>query len=147
MDIAILPLNLLVDAGRLLPIISEHGQLMYGEESNIDLHHMNAIIMGNAARCFILEKQGKIIGYTFYLLSRDLFLAHKKQAECIAIYIKKEFRSYALVSKLMRTSETALKDLDSTERIIVTAGPAQELRKLYERGGYNVVNTQMAKEL
>jgi len=141
-------INPLIDMGRLLPMCAAHSTEIYGVEGNFDANHLYAIINAGMARVFTAQiKNGQYAGYAIFIMSRDLFQAHIKQAECIAVYIKPEYRNLTTINKLMRFAENTLAHKDSVSRIISTTSNKRGLENLYKRLGYSVSNIQVTKEL
>lgn len=140
-------LNTAFDTGRILHLVSAHASEMYGEESNLDLNHFFTIANAGLARVYIARDEKSIIGYAMFLLHRDLFKAHIRQAECVALYIKPEYRGAFTAKRLLQFAEKMLAEKDGAMRIISTTSNDLKLQAFYRRLGYNVSNTQVTKEL
>lgn len=140
-------LNPHVELGALLQIAAEHAEEMYPGKHNFDINQLCALVAAGLVRIFVARDETGICGYCMYIINRDLFLAHLKQAECVAIYIRPEKRGYAPVSRLMRLAETWLKEKDQVQKITSTTSNNERMQNFYARLGYTVVNTQIAKEL
>lgn len=142
------PLNLLVEAGKLQHLISAHSKEIFGDtDTNLDLNHAYALINAGIARAYVSVYQDKIIGYTFYVLSRDFFNADTLRAECLAIYVKPEFRGTSIAKKLMAFAENALATVDKVTELVITTGNQKKFEKFYGRMGYSIKNVQMTKGL
>lgn len=140
-------LNTAFDTGRILHLVSAHASEMYGEDSNLDLNHFFTIANAGLARVYIARDEKNIIGYAMFLLHRDLFKAHIRQAECVAFYIKPEYRGTFTAKRLLQFAEKMLAEKDGAMRIISTTSNDLKLQAFYRRLGYNVSNTQVTKEL
>lgn len=139
-------INLHRDAGKLLNLVYLHGQTIFGDESNPDVSTLNAMIQGGACRAFgIYSASIGYVGYCFYTVTRDLFRAHKIKAECLAIYVDKDFRGNA-ANNLLKFAEETLRE--SGVDFVYTSGNTNErITKWYMRKGYRVVNYHLCKEL
>ena len=141
-------INPLIDMGRLLPMCAAHSSEIYGADGNFDVNHLYAIINAGMTRVFAAQTEnGLYAGYAMFILSRDLFKAHIKQAECIALYMKPEYRNLTSANKLMRFAENTLAHKDKVSRIISTTSNSRGLQGFYKRLGYTVSNVQVVKEL
>ena len=141
-------INPLLDMGRLLPMMAAHSEEIYGADGNFDANHLYAIINAGMARVYAVQTdEGAYAGYTIFILSRDIFQAHIKQAECIALYMKPEYRNLTSANKLMRFAENTLAHKDKVSRIISTTSNSKGLQSFYKRLGYTVSNVQVVKEL
>lgn len=141
------PLNPRIELGFILHLISDHAKEMYGDDSNLDANHLYTMANVGMVRVFIAKDGNKIIGYNIFLLGRDLFKAHITQAECIALYVKPEYRNLVIANKLMRQAENTLRIKDNTCRIVSTTSIKPGLEAFYKRLGYIVTNVQVTKEL
>lgn len=141
------PLNHFVDTGRLLKIVAEHTSELHGPDSNFDVQHMMTILNAGMGRIFVVRDEGEIVGYSVYVISRDLFYAHIRQAECVAIFVRKVRRGSILAKRLAIFGENYLRDKDQVTRVIATTSNDKRFEAFYTRMGYEVVNVQVAKEL
>ena len=139
-------LNLHVDFGRLLHLISDHAKEMYGDGSNLDVSHMSAVISAGLAKCYVVYTGTTPIGYALMILSRDLFRAHIRTAECVAIYVQPAHRNGIVASRLLAFSSLRLES-EGVNQIVITANNDKRLVKYYERLGFTQRNIQMAKEI
>lgn len=139
-------LNLHTEFGRLLHVISDHAKEMYGEDSNLDVSHMSAVISAGLARGYVVYNDTKVVGYALMMLSRDLFKAHIRTAECVAIYIQPAHRNGVIASRLLAFSAMRLEQ-EGVKQIVITANNNRRLAKYYERLGFSQCNIQMVKEL
>lgn len=147
-DLVYTILNPHIDAGRLLPMFAAHSEEMYGDQGNFDICHLQAMANADLVRIFAVQNcSGQYIGYAMFLLNRDIFKAHKRQAECIAFYVRPEYRNLVIASKLMRHAENALAYLDKVVKVVTTTSNNKSLQAFYERLGYSVTNVQVTKEL
>lgn len=140
-------LNAAIDAGTILPLVSAHAEEMYGAESNPDLNHFFTLINAGVARVFVAKENGRAIGYAAFVLHRDLFKAHVKQAECVAIYISPQYRGTCAAKRLFLFSEKMMVGHDDISRIISTTSNNPKLQAFYARLGFKVSNIQVTKEL
>lgn len=140
-------LNTVFDAGRIMHLVSAHAREMYGEDSNLDLNHFFTLANAGLARIFVARDDSKIIGYTLFILHRDIFKAHVRQAECIALYVIPEYRGTFTAKRLLQFSEKMLAEKDGAMRIISTTSKDTRLQAFYSRLGYSVSNVQVTKEL
>ena len=140
-------LNHCVDMGRLLGIVAEHTSELHGPDSNFDVQHMLTILNAGMGRVFVVRDGDEIVGYSVYVVSRDLFYAHIRQAECVAIFVRKVRRGTILAKRLAMFGENYLRDKDQVTRVIATTSNDKRFEAFYTRMGYEVVNVQVAKEL
>lgn len=140
-------LNTAFDTGRILHLVSAHAKEMYGEEGNPDLNHFFTIANAGLARVYIARDENQIVGYAMFLLHRDLFKAHVRQAECVAVYVMPEYRGTFIAKRLLQFAEKMLVEKDGATRLISTTSKDHRLQAFYERLGYKVSNVQVTKEL
>lgn len=140
-------LNTAFDTGRILHLVSAHAKEMYGEEGNPDLNHFFTIANAGLARVYIARDENQIVGYAMFLLHRDLFKAHVRQAECVAVYVMPEYRGTFIAKRLLQFAENMLAEKDGATRLISTTSKDTRLQAFYERLGYSVSNVQVTKEL
>lgn len=139
-------LNLHIDLGRLLHIMSDHAQEMYGGSSNLDVSHMSAAIAANIVRGYAVYRGEVIVGYALFMLSRDLFKAHIRTAECVAVFVNKAHRNGVVASRLLAFAAMRLEH-DGVTQLIITANNDERLAKYYARLGFKKCNIQMVKEM
>ena len=140
-------LNTAFDTGRILHLVSAHAKEMYGEEGNPDLNHFFTIANAGLARVYIARDENQIVGYAMFLLHRDLFKAHVRQAECVAVYVMPEYRGTFIAKRLLQFAENMLAEKDGATRLISTTSKDPRLQAFYKRLGYSVSNVQVTKEL
>lgn len=140
-------LNTAIDTGRILHLVSAHAKEMYGDDSNLDLNHFFTIANAGLARVYVARDETGIVGYTMFLLHRDLFKAHVKQAECVAVYVEPRYRGTFMAKRLFQFAEKMLTEKDGAMRLISTTSKDPRLQAFYERLGYCVSNVQVTKEL
>ena len=139
-------LNLHVEFGKLLHVISDHAREMYGDQSNLDVSHMSAAIAANIVRGYVVYKGDEIAGYALFMLSRDLFKAHIRTAECVAVFINKAHRNGVVASRLLAFSSMRLEH-EGVNQLIITANNSERLANYYARLGFKKCNIQMVKEM
>ena len=140
-------LNTAFDTGRILHLVSAHAKEMYGEEGNLDLNHFFTIANAGLARVYVARDEKVIVGYATFLLHRDLFKAHVRQAECVAVYVMPGYRGTFIAKRLLQFAEKMLAEKDGATRLISTTSKDPRLQAFYERLGYCVSNVQVTKEL
>ena len=111
-------LNTAIDTGRILHLVSAHASEMYGEEGNLDLNHFFTIANAGLARVYVVRDEKVIVGYAMFLLHRDLFMAHVRQAECVAVYVIPKYRGTFIAKHLLQFAEKMLTEKDSATRTI-----------------------------
>jgi GNAT superfamily N-acetyltransferase len=138
-------LDMRLEMGTLLHILSKHLKEVFGDDSNLDAHQLCNLASANLAHTYVVKKQGQIIGYATYLVYREIFRAHLRIADCIGIYIEKKYRGPKILGRLLHFAETMLKETQDINKIYTSANLDPRLERLYRMLGYNRVNVQLAK--
>ena len=140
-------LNPSLDLGRLLHLMSDHVREVFGDEGNLNVGQMTAVTNAGMARVFTANVDNEIVGYSIYFLGRDLFRAHIKTADCVAIYMKPKYRSLARIRRLIMMAEQSLTDFDGVNKVTTSANLNPRHKALYQRFGYKPYYDQLVKDV
>ena len=140
------PLDTIRELGTLLHVLSEHLLERFGKDSNLDVQQISSLATAGLLQVFVMREEGIIVGYTAYLLYQELFRVHVRIAECIAVYMKPEFRSAVNTKNLIKFSERMLQGHKGVHRILTSTNQDPRLQRFYERLGYKALNTLVAKD-
>jgi GNAT superfamily N-acetyltransferase len=136
------------DLGKLMPMMMENAIERYGADTNLNFNYLQAAINNELAKVFVVRYGGVYIGYTVFILNRDLFRAHIKQAECLVIYISPDYRGVKpFAQELIKFAEIWLRDVCKTDRILVATSMNKGLAAFYKRLGYATAEIHMSKDL
>ena len=138
--------NLHTEFGKLLHIVSDHTLEMYGSQGNLDISHMSAAVAAGLVRGYAAYRGGDVVGYALFMLSRDLFKAHVRVAECVAVFVYKAHRNSVVASRLLAFAAMRL-EREGVNQLIITANNDERLARYYERLGFKKCNIQMVKEI
>lgn len=139
-------LNLHTELGRILNVVSDHAKELYGPSNNLDINHMSAVVAAGLARGYVVYSNDIVVGYALMLLGRDLFRAHIRTAECVAVYIQPAHRNGIVASRLLSFASMRLEQ-EAINQVVITANNDKRLVKYYERLGFSQSNIQMTKEI
>lgn len=131
--------------GRTLGLLLQHGQEVVGDKFNMDLDRLMTLAHNGVLKMFIMEDDGGIHGHVMFVLGNDPLRAHDLIADCIAVYVKPEFRGPNSV-RMLKHAEVLLASYGVT-RIHAHCKVAATLGKLYERMGYEPMEITYKKEL
>lgn len=129
--------------GRMLPIMMEDAEEVFGKDTNINLHHIAGLANLGLIRAFTANDHDEIVGYMAFIISHDLYQAHRVQADCFAMYIKPKNRGREIASKLLKFSELNL----HVNRISLGSLGKKSLKNFLLRAGYKVLNEHLGKDL
>ena len=105
----------------------------------IDWESYKALQAANAYVLFIMRFEGKVIGYSGYLISPMLRYLGQTFALCDLIYIAPRNRGYANASRLIRMADEVLTVMGvQAVSQHVRADPQLNFGRLLERQGYNL---------
>lgn len=131
--------------GNLLHLMYEHGQEVYGEEVNVNLTRIAAMIQVNLTKVFILWYNDKPVGYSFWTCGQDLMFAHKLRGDEIALYVKKEHRGRPAI-RFIKYIENSLKEM-GFNRIVRGCQRDNPLYNVLQKMGYTFEEVMLVKEV
>ena len=133
--------------GTLLHVLSEHLRERFGADSNLDVQQLNMLVAADRLRVYVAMDNGVIVGYTAYLIFQELFRAHIRVAECIAVYMKPEYRQATNTKWLIQFSERELRLHCQVNQVSASTNLDPKFQKYYARLGYKAINTQVTKDV
>lgn len=89
---------------------------------------------------------GKLVGYSIYVVSKNLHYASVYQAETDVFYLAPSYRKGLAGVRLLKFSEKTLKE-KGVNKVISKAKLHNQVGKLLEMIGYNPIETVYAKKL
>jgi len=133
----------IVAGGEMLHIFYAHGQEVIGDEYNFAWPTFYTVAMSGRARMFVVRKNGKPIGYAFFVVDVNPFNAKDIVANCMAIYVMPEFRG-RISTKLITFFEMQL-FAEGITSIRTNSPTNSRLNRIWEKLGYTPYETSYRK--
>ncbi len=125
-------------------IVFEHGQEVCGNTFMPNVQVIKELSEHNLSKTFVLLKDSRPVGYCTFLLCQDTTQAQRLTAECLAFYVKKEFRGRPVL-RLFNTAVSNMQALGA--KIIKISAPIKNKTTWYVRQGFTALETVFALEV
>lgn len=135
--------NIITRMHEYLELVHENGQEFFGANYNPDFTSLINFAIAGLLRVFALRINKVLVGYAIFIVSGRLFERDVYAAECISIYVRKQYRGHSSI-KLIRAAE---KELGAEGIQSVQYKVPESQRRMFEHLGYGLLECTLIKEM